>query len=120
MDTSASSTSSFSVSLSRGGALAPLLGPAVVPPSIPPERRDYRDFERTEVSKRAVKALMAMHIGLLSEVTSSDQMFMAMNKAKRLALLMGLSKEDFDEVMENFMKVWQAFKEHNPIASMTG
>ena len=116
MVTNAVDTNSFSVFPKPAGKLVQPSGQAVAPLSIQTDISN--DFNQTEVSLRAVKTLMAMHIGLLSEVTNSDQMFLAMIKSRAIATLVGISEEDFNEVMEGFMKVWKVLRDHHPLSGM--
>ena len=103
MVTDAGNTKSSLDSQGTGGILVPHLGQDAVPVSIPIEFRESEHSGGMEISRRAVKSLLAMHVGLLGQVTDQEKMKTAVEKGKELALLMGVSEKDFQEVLIGLM-----------------
>ena len=103
MDTSVENSNSSLGSQGTAGIPVPPSGQDVAPVSIPIEFLDASQSEAMEISRRAVRYLLAMHVGLLGQVTDREKMETAVEKGKELALLMGVSEQDFQESLVGLM-----------------
>jgi hypothetical protein len=111
MTTSARSTKKLSlVPKASGGSLQPSeLGVAL--PSIQ---------SGLKCSEETLLCLLAICIGMMSEMLSQDSMFLAMGRALGQAKAMEVSQEEFERVQAVVLKHWERRRAGHPLRDMFG
>ena len=69
-------------------------------------------------SNATLISLVAICSGLMAETLSEDAMFLALARAKREALTMGVDPADYQHVRELILKRWVAQRSRNPLNSL--
>ena len=70
------------------------------------------------LSRGSIEALLAVCVGLLSETMSSDAVYLAMARARKIAEMRGVPPQEFNRVLEMVMLEWKSQKSKNPLSSM--
>lgn len=69
-------------------------------------------------SEESVRALTALLCGLLRETLSGDAIYLAVIRAKALALENGVSEQEFNRVAEIVVIDWHTRRKENPMSCL--